>query len=65
MRVAEALYHAGRHAGAIIGGLKTALACQGIGTGRMAEPFGEMPAARCAEMDRHLQEIHTLVKNLR
>jgi 4-hydroxy-tetrahydrodipicolinate synthase len=56
-RVSSSLYHIGKHASAVIKGIKCALACLGICDDFMAEPFHRFRAAERALVERRVKEL--------
>jgi len=57
LRVSESLYRIGRHASAIIKGIKCALACLGVCDDFMAEPFHRFRADERALVQRRVAEL--------
>jgi 4-hydroxy-tetrahydrodipicolinate synthase len=63
LRVSSSLYHIGKHASAVIKGIKCALACLGVCNDFMAEPFHRFRAAERALVEQRVKELESeLVK---
>jgi dihydrodipicolinate synthase/N-acetylneuraminate lyase len=64
MRVSNSLYRIGRHSSAIIKGIKCALACLGVCSDFMAEPFHRFRAAERTLIERRLNELKAGIDKL-
>ena len=64
MRISQSLYRVGRHASAIIKGIKCALACQEICDDFMAEPFHRFRAEERFRVQRYLGELTPDIEKL-
>jgi dihydrodipicolinate synthase/N-acetylneuraminate lyase len=64
MHVSKSLYQIGRHPSAVIKGIKCGLACQGICSDFMAEPFHRFRAEQRARVQRCLPELTAGVEKL-
>ena len=64
MQISKSLYQIGRHASAVIKGIKCALACQGICDDFMAEPFHRFRAEERARVERCLRKLTTGIEKL-
>jgi len=64
MRVSNSLYRIGRHASAIIKGIKCALSCLGVCDDFLAEPFHRFRAEERAQVERHLAQLRAVVQSL-
>ena len=64
MQISQSLYRIGRHASAVIKGIKCALACQGICDDFMAEPFHRFRAEERGRVERCLAELTAGVQKL-
>jgi dihydrodipicolinate synthase/N-acetylneuraminate lyase len=64
MEISGSLYRIGRHPSAIIKGIKCALACRGICSDFMAEPFHRFRPEERARVQRHLPELTAGVEKL-
>ncbi len=64
MQVSNSLYHIGRHASAVIKGIKCGLSCMGICDDFMAEPFHRFRAEERARVQRHINEISAAIEKL-
>ncbi len=64
LRVSSSLYRIGRHASAVIKGIKCALACEGVCDDFMAEPFHRFRASERAVVEQRLPELQAELRAL-
>jgi 4-hydroxy-tetrahydrodipicolinate synthase len=60
LRLSSRLYHVGPPPSAYLAGLKAALACLGIGTGKLAPPSASLPPEKMAVIEQHLRDLDLL-----
>lgn len=64
LRVSRALYHIGKHASAVIKGIKCALACRGVCHDFMAEPFHRFRAVERTLVEQRVKELEAELAQL-
>jgi 4-hydroxy-tetrahydrodipicolinate synthase len=64
IQISNSLYRVGRHASAIIKGIKCALSCLGVCDDFMAEPFHRFRAEERSQVEHHLAQLQSEFKAL-